>query len=71
MQGYHEEELDPEAPPLASTSHNNEVKTGPKDWIPVEDEVVMAVKKEMKPDGLSSLGSQALIQMKTFYPEKI
>ena len=55
-----EEELDPEAPPLASTSHNKEVKTGPKDWIPVEDEVVMAVKKETKPDGLSSLGSQAL-----------
>ena len=55
-----EEELDPEAPPLASTSHNNEVKTGPKDWIPVEDEVVMAVKKERKPDRLSSLGSQVL-----------
>jgi len=56
-----EEIEDPEAPPMAGTSSDPQSnRRVEKEYIPENPEVIMATKKETKPEGLGSLGVQAL-----------
>ena len=55
------EEPDPDAPPHAHDKDKEAPsQTEVLDWTPNDSEVIMAVRKETKPEGLGSLGSQAL-----------
>ena len=55
-----EEEDDPEAPPFTTKSSKPPMNSEQEDYIPKDSEVIMAAKKEAKPEGLGSLGAQAL-----------
>jgi len=55
------EELDPDAPPLNQAKNEEIVEEAEVlDWTPNDSEVTMAIQKETKPEGLGSLGFQAL-----------
>jgi len=54
-------ELDPDAPPLNWAKNEETVEEAEVlDWTPNDSEVTMAIRKEMKPEGLGSLGCQVL-----------
>lgn len=55
-----EEEDDPEAPPSCTKSSKPSLNMEQKSFVPKDSKVIMAVKKEVKPEGLGSLGAQAL-----------
>ena len=54
-----EEEDDPKAP-FVTESPKPSFNAEQESYIPEDSEVIMAVKKEVKPEGLGSLGAQAL-----------
>ena len=55
-----EEVDDPEAPSISKDSTKHSLETGQEEFIPKVPEIIMAAKKENKPEGLGSLGTQAL-----------